>query len=221
MTAKRLCWILNTLLAIELISPRVVGGEKTTPKEETSQGHQPSPEATPLSPLRIRPVVVPLNSDQLRLFFLLYKRNYFGADPSKKERMAFIVEGATTGEWDLVLAPRSGEYRREAHRGPIPAGTIGIVHTHPRDARGCGVGPEDSGAPGIYRDGKGEPVRVNWNYIVHSQCILAVDAQGKQHRIAGKGWMSDLMVDPVSGLETQSLKNQRAATKTIKSKNRP
>ena len=195
MTGTRSCWILTTWFLAGMTGDGING---TSRSAHPGGEHQLSPpqgsEPTRLSPLRVRPVVNPLSRRQLRLFFCLYARSYFGADPSKQERLAYIVEDAN-GEWTLFVAPRSGTYRRERYAGAVPHGTVGIVHTHPREGQSFGISPTDRRAVGIYRDVCGELVRVNWNYIIHAKGVLAVDSYGKKHVVAGRGWTSGLRAE--------------------------
>jgi len=97
--------------------------------------------------------------------------------------------------WSLRLAPSHGESSRGKYKGAVPDDTVGIVHTHPRNEASFNISAQDKKAVGIYRRAGGGHVRVNWNYMVHLNGILAVDTHGKEHVVAEQGWLSGLRVE--------------------------
>lgn len=194
MKGRATVWILPLLLTTLLTRVNAEEGESSqTPGEPLTSERQPEKQKR-LSPLRVRSLVKPLSQKQLGLFYDLYARTYFGGDLGKQERLAFIVEDAA-GEWRLLLVPSTGDSSRERYKGAVPAGTVGIVHTHPRGEEGFNVSRQDKKATGVYKDPTGSLVRVNWNYILHVNGILAVDARGNEHVVATRGWLSSVRPD--------------------------
>jgi hypothetical protein len=70
----------------------------------------------------------------------LLARGRFGR--ASTERAAFVV-AAASGDVTLVEWPFQSKFQRASYDGVIPAGTIGIVHTHPNSCPNPSAGDSE------------------------------------------------------------------------------
>ncbi len=66
----------------------------------------------------------------LRILSDLQSRSKIG--DGQRERAAFILRGEK-GDYRCALWPSEHRWREASYSGAVPAGTIAVAHTHPRD----------------------------------------------------------------------------------------
>lgn len=94
----------------------------------------------------------------------------------ESERAAFLVVGPL-GEYESVVWPRTHERRAATWRGPVPAGTIAVLHTHPMTM------PEPS------RNDVAHAIQTRLSFVIVSRSrVYVVEPNGSVRLIASNGW---------------------------------
>ncbi len=119
----------------------------------------------------------PLENDLPAPAFELWRKAGFGRE--RRERAAWVVV-AENGALVWRDWPPSGSFDREVWRGPVPDGTIAIVHTHAN-----GFDPRPS-----LQDEKTARLRNLPVYAISRWGVFRVTPEGTTEQIAGEEWWS-------------------------------
>lgn len=131
--------------------------------------------------------------------FELWRKARFGHE--RRERAAWVVAGEDGAlawrEW-----PPSGFFDREVWHGPMPEGTIAIVHTH-----ADGADPRPS-----LQDAATARLRNVLVYAISRSGVFRVTPGGTTERVAGEEWWSRERRNstPAAGAPAALLANRRA-----------
>ncbi|MCU1350553.1 MAG: hypothetical protein JWO56_3583 [Acidobacteria bacterium] len=128
-------------------------------------------------------VAMPVGSDLVAqpnvaaCFAALLKLGGYGKRP--EERAAFLVLHADH-TFSCVVWPPTFGYRSERWRGPIPDGTVAIVHTH----------PEREPAPSSFDVAEAERIGVPILVLTNHSVTAAYPSAKRVATLAGRDWTS-------------------------------